>query len=485
MQRQDLETQEANNSLLTQLSRLKLEPPDDKQGLATEGMRVIIQQENERRMQNGEPPLNCRVIDAKDFPALLNQSKDMQPQHGNLRMQVIVRDERHYTMMDMQFSSNGNKCILLDAAGDLRAMNYAGQLLDAKGHNQELLFDNVYFPRMRPGVGSKGNPQKDFYSCPIFSLDHAMQTSRMDNIYDQLGAQVQPGKGDAQLPHLYWDNLPPQLIWNAQSRSMLNEYMEQHPEASNQTIPGVGMSMAEYVDANKGEVTFTDKKTGEEKHTMGNLATQRLFESYSAQAKGYVDSNSPETIQQVTSGATGRELASALSLPAKVDSYAANNRTPENESRNAAIGSLQQDLAQRSQDGITPVSAAPATQAFSTLRELDRIADRMSDVSTHYQSKSHDQVKEDLAQEITSSVQGSYQSLDETISGGYQKNPQACVDTLKENISSIGARAQQHHQQKHPIKHKMGTLKQSRLEKGLDDNQQQEEDSGNKFRPGN
>lgn len=181
--------------------------------VSIEHLRLFIADENQHRIAMGANPLECYVIDIsalKNF--LIHHLESDSPM--NKRFQLIVHNGKHYLTIDILWGKHEKKCLLLDAANDIRMMPASIALADFP-------FDQIFAASSK--IDNKGRSiglQQDDSSCPIFALDHAFQLSKMD-IYHKL-------KGEnfhENLYTVYWEQLPIQLIWNAQSLRFLDRYL--------------------------------------------------------------------------------------------------------------------------------------------------------------------------------------------------------------------------------------------------------------------
>lgn len=160
----------------------------------------------------------------------------------------------------------------MDAANDTR-----GFLL----HNAlKELFDASYCAQGRPTENyTFENLQKDVISCPLFAFDHARQVSQMPEIYTFLENQATRAIEGSNHFDILWDELPPELIWNAQSKKWLDGYIAKHPTWSEEKKPN-GHTLKTYLQSGLKKVEdFCGKKK------LQNASVRHVFESYDIHVK--------------------------------------------------------------------------------------------------------------------------------------------------------------------------------------------------------
>ena len=89
---------------------------------------------------------------------------------------------------------------------------------------------------------------------------------------------------------LDWLDMPPQMVWNAQSLTWLDEYKHRHAEVVQKKIPGTEMTFLEYLE--KGRSQIHEKQI--------NASTIRLFQEYQKAGLDYVENNSETLLETVT-----------------------------------------------------------------------------------------------------------------------------------------------------------------------------------------
>lgn len=198
---------------------------DEDNPLSVQAMRLLVYGQMRKRQASGEPPLNCVVVDCdnKAESALFfdNLKKIASELAEPTRLQAIFKIAGHYTAIDIQLSKDGNKCFVLDAANDPRGLRHHFALKRFQGDDGKPFFAESY---CAAGTTKKGNIQKDCCSCPAFALDHVCQVSMIDNMYAILREKKQEAGA------VDWFDLPPTLVWNVQSMTMVEMYIEKNKQ---------------------------------------------------------------------------------------------------------------------------------------------------------------------------------------------------------------------------------------------------------------
>ena len=110
------------------------------------------------------------VIDFTELRTFIDSIEKLRsPQDSPIRLQVMVRNEVHYTAIDMELSNPKRKCCIMDAYGEPKA-NFI-----------EETFKRAGFKVFTIGTGE--TLQKDTRSCSIFSLDHLLQSTKHPNFF--------------------------------------------------------------------------------------------------------------------------------------------------------------------------------------------------------------------------------------------------------------------------------------------------------------
>jgi hypothetical protein len=154
------------------------------------------------------------------------------------RYQLIVRNEHHYTAVDIDKSIVPPSCIILDATNDPRMFHIYCSAKDSQ-------FDAFCF--MGYSMAPTKNLQTDAHSCSMFAFDHCVQlscTHSNPDFHKMLAAKAN------EQDTLFWDELPPNFLWNTQSLTTLNEYaglvVKKDPGSLDETMPN-GLSFNEYI----------------------------------------------------------------------------------------------------------------------------------------------------------------------------------------------------------------------------------------------
>lgn len=278
-----------------------------KQGtpLSVEAMRLMVHVESRRREKKGEPPLNCFVINGDNKEEFANLLESMKKQSVDLehpvRFQVVVRKGAHYTAIDFKLSKEGNEYFMLDAANDPRGLMRANMLSAMKGSDDEPFFNAGYIAS--GSVAQGGNIQKDFHSCPAFSLDHVCQVSKIEDIYDTLKEKATKGGV------VEWQDLPPALVWNVQSLSWVEAYKNkqlefistayregQLPASMGETVDSA-LTMLDVLDDHVKSGEKTVLVGGQEKKANGSI--EKVFGEHQSRAQAYVQRHSTNTLEAI------------------------------------------------------------------------------------------------------------------------------------------------------------------------------------------
>ena len=190
-----------------------------------------VEKENARN-----PEARIRIVDAREMEGALEVLKK---EGGRSRM--IVKNGRHYTALDIDYSNPSRlRALLLDAAAAFSA-SIPDEILKKQGFT-------VFSPCNFGEEGIQRGIQKDKDSCSLFAFDHCRQLAHVPPIvYDDLE------KAFADKGYVLWKELPPNLVWNTQSLSILEEYQK----AAEERDPGSlsrplyeGMSFRDYMEKN-------------------------------------------------------------------------------------------------------------------------------------------------------------------------------------------------------------------------------------------
>ena len=308
-----MEPRVQNDRLEAQFSKLKKAPQDS--GLSIEGMRLLIHLETERRKTTGQNKLDCRVLDVEQLSEFLQHLSEIKPPAQGIRLQAIVRNGMHYTAVDFKLSPQGNECIILDAANDPRRMLAVAKVMNLQNAAGQDFFKTIYAPSA-PDERPRENLQEDFFSCPMFSLDHVCRVSELENIYDHMGNVARPNanKNFSNFPVIHWDMLPPPLVWNAQSNAWLEQYAKMHEKEIQQRVPGRDFSFVEYLEKQKRV------QDAEEKPDKAiNISTELLFADLSENALRYIKKAAQPIDAKIINPTLEDEIEKLKVLQPKVD----------------------------------------------------------------------------------------------------------------------------------------------------------------------
>ncbi|WP_145985130.1 hypothetical protein [Candidatus Rickettsiella viridis] len=197
----------------------------------------------------------------------------------NKRLQLIIKHGSHYLTVDISCAEH-KRCLLLDAANDKRMMSVYGKL-------KQFAFDRLFVASgKRDELGKVHNLQQDFDSCSMFAFDHAVQLSKRD-IYSDLEKLVGDNCQRRGYTTVYWEQLPIQLVWNAQSLNFFTNYLEVN---KNKLTQGELKAYKKYIKKN----TELDAKK-----KSRNVAVDRIFDSSLKQIFPWVEKLSQTEIDYI------------------------------------------------------------------------------------------------------------------------------------------------------------------------------------------
>ncbi|OGT58639.1 MAG: hypothetical protein A3F43_01540 [Gammaproteobacteria bacterium RIFCSPHIGHO2_12_FULL_42_10] len=207
-------------------------------------MRLLVYGEKQRRIAASEPAFNCEVVERNTargsddaFVALIKQIKRENPQASldqPMRMQIIVKQDAHYTTVDLELSKERNRCFVLDAMNDLRMLKLLNALDAMQDPDGKRVFSEII---AACGDAAGKGIQEDNHSCPAYALDHACEVSKLDNIYAEVEAHASQSTATVRR-FVHWIDLPLPLIRNAQSLDV----------AAYAATRGTGVEMHEALD---------------------------------------------------------------------------------------------------------------------------------------------------------------------------------------------------------------------------------------------
>lgn len=154
------------------------------------------------------------------------------------RIQVIIASGSHYFTIDID--KKHKSCLILDAANDSKRRSIYQMPKHSKYITKAVYDASSSFFDFKAKKFRRNAPQRDDFSCPIFSLDQGYEAANVRKLHSQLEniAKTSNSKNrvalrsDEVAPTIIdWMKLPPTLIKNAQTDTWLQRYMkanEQH-----------------------------------------------------------------------------------------------------------------------------------------------------------------------------------------------------------------------------------------------------------------
>ncbi len=246
----------AELTLLSSIDERPLKPPE---------MMVAVMLEKQRRNAKGHA-FHCIVTDINEkasiwYPADKNHSKGrivtkegtqlnytLMMLHkdflnGQLRdgarVQLLVHNGTHWTAVDIEFKGNKEEDVsflIIDAAGDSR-WEYVKTAIEK------------HFPQATTFI-CQGGIQTDHENCSSFSLHHAFQSSKIEDLFSYLDGkkEIFEKQGGNNFT-LTMFQLPPQLVMTTQgSKRLLESYFEMHPHLTNYMIKN--LSFFNFINSN-------------------------------------------------------------------------------------------------------------------------------------------------------------------------------------------------------------------------------------------
>jgi hypothetical protein len=236
--------------------------------VSVEHLRLFIEDEKQRRIALGSDPFECYVIDIstlKNFLTQLEASADV-----NKKFQLIIHNTGHYLTLDILWTQQEKKCLLLDAPNNVKMMHAYFAL-------SVFSFDRIFVASDKVNEdGSSNNLQRAFYGCRIFSFDHAIQLSKLD-IYSSLEKIIEKKSPKSLSCAVPWKQLPMQLIWNAQSLTFLHDYLDKNKEC---LTPSELIEFKNYIQENT-QASLEGKNR--------NVAIDNIFDSVIKRAIAFVE----------------------------------------------------------------------------------------------------------------------------------------------------------------------------------------------------
>lgn len=159
------------------------------------------------------------VIDISELPSFLNAKVNAANlQDSCSRIQLMVRNEVHYTAVDIELSKNEVNCCIMDAYGEPKA-DIIEEILKQAG-----------FKVYTAGIGE--TLQKDTRSCSLFALDHLMQSSKRPAFFQELKLKAHDDP-HRMVSRISWYDFPFNFVKYAQDPSFFKTYAEKNPAFAN------------------------------------------------------------------------------------------------------------------------------------------------------------------------------------------------------------------------------------------------------------
>ena len=200
--------------------------------LTREDIELLIANKKKKR------EINCHVING-ETPCSVSNFLENIIKNGQKRTQLIfkIASSEHWSTLDIQREEDGTLKIFF---------------LDAIGHTTNLPEVDVFcYQHEFELTQSMGGVQKDFSSCSIFCMDHALHLSKIPDLHEQLSLvrTKEPKKGLTYSVDPI--DLPPTLVKNAQSTSFIDKYLNKHPEHLSAKINTKGQTLKEYTESHQ------------------------------------------------------------------------------------------------------------------------------------------------------------------------------------------------------------------------------------------
>lgn len=212
-----LQSQDLNAIKIREAETLRRELPVTQYAWAPvkrdEMLRILIQQKREKRKREGKD-FDCKVIADHEWKDWLRLKLKSSPT-ANLRFQLLVRNEVHYTALDFEWKSGKLRCCILDSAQDPKYRQIV-QALQEMGAAVRIIGDQ--------NDDESQKMQTDLRSCGIFGLDLLAQTSKDDRFLDKIFTM-----GTSADRYIPWESLPPRLVQNSQNIDFFDRYLAKNP----------------------------------------------------------------------------------------------------------------------------------------------------------------------------------------------------------------------------------------------------------------
>ena len=183
-----------------------------------EMLRLMIYLKSLKRAET-ENDFECYVVDAHEFKDFLHIINTHPPASKNHRLQILVRNDVHYTSVDIKMGGNQKECLVMDAALDERFM---GLIEDLKQSH----FNTIYvagIPAQRRAkefadVRAKINEslQLDTFSCSAFGFHLLSRSSKKKDLFEFLDKSSDALDPEEGVRYLSWKKFPPDFVQTAQ-----------------------------------------------------------------------------------------------------------------------------------------------------------------------------------------------------------------------------------------------------------------------------
>jgi hypothetical protein len=175
-----------------------------------EMLRILVDLKNTERKDKNQDRLNCFEFNIVELESVLKNAIELS-KAGLLpsRIQIQVNNEVHYTALDLEFTPQGAKAAVLDAALDDKRMEIVELL---KG----LPFTEIY---LTSGDEDEDGIQLDDNTCSFFSLHHLQKSSKRKNFFSELSSMSKI-KSDGVVHEIRWKDFPIEFLKYAQEEPL-------------------------------------------------------------------------------------------------------------------------------------------------------------------------------------------------------------------------------------------------------------------------
>ncbi len=272
-----------------------------------DAMRAIVTAEIANRNNNQLEPFHCSVVSiqpGKEGEVFnVEFMKALREKHGD-RSQLIIENNGHYTTIDFNFSDTGSQCIVCDAAADPRDIGYY-KLLRGLEDGGKSVFTRPYVITANSDERNPTYIQKDDQSCPAYAIELACQFNAAKDIYQIMEkAHMRPNNEASQLEDPYavlsvdWLMLPPEFIYNAQSRGFIDKYLVEHQGEAHihDAIPSSDLTWHSFLETTKNGTSAAETIT-------------ETFDSYQESTVRYLETVPPMAIMDTINSVTSVKIA--------------------------------------------------------------------------------------------------------------------------------------------------------------------------------